>query len=1052
MTDTVDLKREVQFATGAGKNEKNWKNQRAPLGALLALVKEHKVGAKDGLSITQGPLVAPARTANNVAENYILMVDVDTGASIDKVEAFCRDLGLFAVIWTTHSHMKTQTLVPEQKLVTWMRQKKRHWDPQDEDIRAYFAETAKMAPKLAKTCRLGGKQHVEGGVKFVVTHDPMPRFRVLFVLSEPFSFSEGGTQRQRIDKWKELYAKFSDFMGVGWDRSCVDPSRLMYTPRCAVGDEANHEVRLIEGEYLDLARVEETEVSVEDALPGEDDDQYAAAAAMYDAEQTRENTFATPGLLKFVAEHGATFAAAEFMAHFEPDGLRNQIDGGYEFRCPNADGHTNGDDDADRAFMVKNGEENNVGTGFHMGCLHDTCKTASNGDRLWYLDKFMVDRGLTIADALPFCSEHVAEQEEAAAREEAADTLYMRIMGSDGTEETREQLLAEMARLSLVTATAPKIVTLINDVQVREKLGARAMATFKELFAAYKRVAQEEAATLAAAPMVGHALPDNPETARVIWKDWDHEDKLRVARAVFMKKNKTGRHVYANGNGDPVYIVLTESGISIKPMDLARWSAVLGECMSFKAVAANTGVEHGYAPFMDIVQALAAAPETLDLPVVLGVSEVPVFGEEGNLLASNGYDAANKVYIHCPFDIRPVSAVPSEEEVDEAISWIMDEALRDFPFSDSFNGDDVMPLYVDDGDGGLMPNWERGRVSRLHAMLMILQPFARNMIAGNAPAFHIDKATRGTGASYLANVPSIILTGAEAIADSLPNESKNGGEETVKKITTQLLNGNPIVFWDNINHKVDSGALARAITSTFWRDRILGGMTQAAIRVTNLWLFAGNNVSFSDEIYRRLIPIRLDANRPDPENRPTALYKHYPLAAWLMSARRDLVWACHTLIQNWIAKGKIMGSGTLASFETWAGVMTGIVEAAGLNGALSTIGNYKATSNDDAGEENSFVQWWHDRWKYDRVGPGEMVQTMTTPGTDGGLTGVSPMIAALGLDSRNDGTLVRSLGYYVKRQVIGKTARLADGTLVKAVKAAVNPARYQLVPVAATDV
>ena len=219
-----------------------------------------------------------------------------------------------------------------------------------------------------------------------------------------------------------------------------------------------------------------------------------------------------------------------------------------------------------------------------------------------------------------------------------------------------------------------------------------------------------------------------------------------------------------------------------------------------------------------------------------------------------------------------------------------------------------------------------------------------------------------------------------------------------------------------------------------------------------LWLFAGNNVSFSDEIYRRLIPIRLDANRPDPENRPTALYKHYPLAAWLMSARRDLVWACHTLIQNWIAKGKIMGSGTLASFETWAGVMTGIVEAAGLNGALSTIGNYKATSNDDAGEENSFVQWWHDRWKYDRVGPGEMVQTMTTPGTDGGLTGVSPMIAALGLDSRNDGTLVRSLGYYVKRQVIGKTARLADGTLVKAVKAAVNPARYQLVPVAATDV
>jgi hypothetical protein len=73
--------------------------------------------------------------------------------------------------------------------------------------------------------------HTEEGVVILVQHRPMPKFRAVFPLHEPFVFAKrGGTQQDAIAEWKERYAGFASAMNFFFDEKCVDPARLFYFP------------------------------------------------------------------------------------------------------------------------------------------------------------------------------------------------------------------------------------------------------------------------------------------------------------------------------------------------------------------------------------------------------------------------------------------------------------------------------------------------------------------------------------------------------------------------------------------------------------------------------------------------------------------------------------------------------------------------------------------------------------------------------------------------------------------------------------------------------
>src|SRR5262249_52208889 len=153
-----------------------------------------------------------------------------------------------------------------------------------------------------------------------------------------------------------------------------------------------------------------------------------------------------------------------------------------------------------------------------------------------------------------------------------------------------------------------------------------------------------------------------------------------------------------------------------------------------------------------------------------------------------------------------------------------------------------------------------------------------------------------------------------------------------------------VLFLDNIKRRLESAALASAITSyPNWEDRILGVSEIARVPVRCVWIMTGNNPGLSSEITRRTVRIRLDARVDRPWLREG--FRHADIRGWAVSNRSRLVWAALTLVQAWIAAGRPEGSRTLGMFERWAKVMGGILGVVGIPGFLGNLADFYEKSD-----------------------------------------------------------------------------------------------------------
>jgi hypothetical protein len=176
------------------------------------------------------------------------------------------------------------------------------------------------------------------------------------------------------------------------------------------------------------------------------------------------------------------------------------------------------------------------------------------------------------------------------------------------------------------------------------------------------------------------------------------------------------------------------------------------------------------------------------------------------------------------------------------------------------------------------------------------------------------------------------------------------------------MTGAPLLFVDNINKRLDSGSLATAVTTPRWRDRLLGANTMVEVPVRCAFIIAGNNITMSSELLRRCVRIRLDAKMENPEKRTD--FKHANLEKWIADHRGELVWACLTLVQHWIAKGMPAFSGApMGSFEEWSRTMGGILEAAGVGGFLANRAEVREKGDTDKVPVRLFLAAWFDAYQ-----------------------------------------------------------------------------------------
>lgn len=373
---------------------------------------------------------------------------------------------------------------------------------------------------------------------------------------------------------------------------------------------------------------------------------------------------------------------------------------------------------------------------------------------------------------------------------------------------------------------------------------------------------------------------------------------------------------------------LSESGLRHELRKVCTFTATEG--------SGNQFVTREIFPPKDLVSDIYES-DLADLLLPLnGVTKTPFFTMDGELVTENGYHEASQIYLDCDLDLARVSAHPTYEEAHEAARYVVEEAFADFPLG-GLSRDEIMEQAFS-GHG----------VPAVATLLsQTLSPMCRPMIDGNVPGHVTNKPVPGTGASYLVAVSSIISTGEEVEATPMPKEPN----EMAKTVSSVLLNDPTIIFFENINHEIDSAELAAAMTppKSGYQARVLGKSQMVKTPVRSVFTFAGNTLTMSDELLRRCVLIDLDRKVAEPAKfKPEQGWRHKNIRIWTEENRAALVHACLTMIQYWVVEKKMKhGEYDLASFENWAGVMGGILDACSVPGLLGNQQQLTGLSDGD---------------------------------------------------------------------------------------------------------
>ena len=366
---------------------------------------------------------------------------------------------------------------------------------------------------------------------------------------------------------------------------------------------------------------------------------------------------------------------------------------------------------------------------------------------------------------------------------------------------------------------------------------------------------------------LGQHCPINyiaPDTALPLLRSDEGDLSRAVERAwsLLLASNRTPwLFRYA---GIPTWVVPDDEGRPVAtPLSDERLRHMLARLAIWRRINRQGELVPAHPP-MPLVKSLLATPDP-GLPVLVGIVNTPVFGRNGKLLTAAGYHPdARLLYSPAPgFEVPAIAQRPSAEQVEAARSLICDDLLGDFPFV--------------------------SLAEHAHAVTLLLLGFLRSMIDGPTPLHLIEKPTPGTGATLMVDAIATILTGAGA---SVMTEGRDD-EEWRKRVTAKLRQVPSIVLIDNLRQKLDSAAVAAALTAPFWEDRILGASEMARLPIRCVWIATGNNPEFSNEMARRLVRIRLDAHVERPWQR--AGFRHPDLMTWVRANRARLVAACLTL-------------------------------------------------------------------------------------------------------------------------------------------------------------
>ena len=288
-------------------------------------------------------------------------------------------------------------------------------------------------------------------------------------------------------------------------------------------------------------------------------------------------------------------------------------------------------------------------------------------------------------------------------------------------------------------------------------------------------------------------------------------------------------------------------------------------------------------PAPKVVKQLISLGSRRKLKPLTAVVTAPTLRPDGKVLDTPGYDEKTGILYELDGD---AIAVPHKPDLGQALDAL--ERLL-MPFKD-------FPI-VDSASNGIL-------------LSAILTAAVRPALT-TSPAFGFDAPVQASGKTLLANCIAVLVSGE--MPTVWPHTAGRDDEEVRKRLFTALRSGARSLVWDNIVGTFDSPAMAAALTSGSFTDRVLGKSESVSVPNRAVMLMTGNNLVLAGDMARRVLCCRIDPRT----DRPFARQFDLDPLRYVFEHRVEMIVDALTLVQANLMLNSRQAEGRMASFELW---------------------------------------------------------------------------------------------------------------------------------------
>lgn len=390
---------EFTLTTGGAATTKYWDSKPSVLSIpklLDALQSPVVTDTKGGQCFLPGVFIGRERLMTAIERIDMLVYDVDGQQSMLDAYQKIVESGVYAILYTTYSHKITETLIQTDHFYKWVRENRiaEKGAATRENILKYLEKKKKSHLRNivydVSTPESASRHYVQDskGQHLRVFHDPVEKFRVILPLLNPIYVGKlSYTTKSSIEEYKAIYHGVGQALGLAYDVSCADPSRLHFYPACPPS-------RLVDYTLWETGDAENPVLldwsKYPRAIPKELEKNKTSTVSR-DSLVVNDKNGTPIDLLRWETNNTEFDIEGCLASSLPPEDIKaDRARGGFHIKCPHEDGHT--ETGGSGTFCSNNDES----FGWTIHCMHASCSGRTRIDHL----RALIEQGTLTAESL----------------------------------------------------------------------------------------------------------------------------------------------------------------------------------------------------------------------------------------------------------------------------------------------------------------------------------------------------------------------------------------------------------------------------------------------------------------------------------------------------------------------------------------------------------------------------------------------------------------------------------------------------------------------------